>query len=107
VTTRGLEGNKGHMPLPAGLSDSTDSVSACHALAWRPRHVVLGQGPYDGRVKGVSYLGEAVEYLIDCAAGTVKAQTPTGEHAHAQRWAVEAPVRFDLPLAQAVQLQSD
>ena len=73
------------------------------ALAWRPRHVVLGQGPFEGRVLGASYLGEAVEYLIDCPAGTVKAQTPT----HAPRFAIQAPVRFDLPLGDAVQLQAD
>lgn len=101
VTPQGLAGDKGCLPLghlPAGAPPT-----ASHALAWRPRHVMLGQGGFEGRVLGVSYLGESVEYLIECAAGTVKAQTPT----HAPRFAMQTAVQFDLPLADAVHLQSD
>lgn len=101
VTPKGLAGDKGCLPLghlPAGAPPT-----ASHALAWRPRHVMLGQGGFEGRVLGVSYLGESVEYLIECAAGTVKAQTPT----HAPRFAMQTAVQFDLPLADAVHLQSD
>jgi putative spermidine/putrescine transport system ATP-binding protein len=100
VTAQGLAGDKGLLPTPAG---TTPAHASSRALAWRPRHVVLGQGPFEGRVLGVSYLGEVVEYLVECAAGTVKAQTPT----HAPRFAIQATVQFDLPLADAVQLQSD
>ncbi len=99
VTPQGLTGDKGCLPFLAGTPTATQ---ASHALAWRPRHVVLGHGPFEGRVLGVSYLGEVVEYLIECAAGTVKAQTPT----QAPRFAIHAAVQFNLPLADAVQLQS-
>ena len=87
----------GHLPWPASAQP------AAKALAWRPRHVVLGQGPFEGRVLGASYLGEAVEYLIECPAGMLKAQTPT----QAPRFTIQAPISFDLPLADAVQLHAD
>ena len=98
---------QGSLPFPA----SAGAVPACHALAWRPRQVALAFGsenpadsyPYEGRVLGASYLGEAVEYLIECAAGVVKAQAPT----HAPRFAIGSTLRFGLPLNEAVQLQSD
>jgi putative spermidine/putrescine transport system ATP-binding protein len=85
------------------LSPQGAALPAVHALAWRPRSVVLGQGPYEGRVVGASYLGEAVEYLIDCAAGPLKAQTPP----QAPRFALQQTLRFDLPLAEAVHLRED
>ncbi|MCJ0764110.1 ABC transporter ATP-binding protein [Variovorax terrae] len=85
------------------LAPQGAALPAVHALAWRPRSVVLGQGPYEGRVVGASYLGEAVEYLIDCAAGPLKAQTLP----QAPRFALQQNLRFDLPLAEAVHLRED
>ena len=69
-------------------------------LAWRPRNVVLGQGPHAGEVIGVSYLGEAIEVLIASPAGPIKAQTPPD----APRHRIGERVQFDLPLACAVRL---
>ena len=103
VTDDGLKGVKG-LKGPAGiLPFSAGTLPAAHALAWRPRSVLLGQGPFGGRVQGVSYLGEAVEYLIDSAAGPIKAQTAP----QAPRFAMHATVPFDLPLADAVHLLQD
>ena len=107
LTPQGLQGEAGVLPFAASGGVSP----ACHALAWRPRQVLLAPQaggphddcPYEGRVLGASYLGEAVEYLIECAAGVVKAQTPT----HAPRFAVQSTLHFGLPLVDAVQLQSD
>ena len=109
VTPQGLQGDgtgQGTLPFPANAGN----LPACHALAWRPRQVVLAANadpgancPYEGRVLGASYLGEAVEYLIESAAGVIKAQAPT----HAPRFAIQSSLRFGLPLADAVQLQSD
>ncbi len=98
-TAQGLAGDKGALPWPGGIRTGMGAA----ALAWRPRHVALGHGPFEGRVVGASYLGEAVEYLIDSAAGTVKAQAPT----QLERFAIESTVKFDLPMADAVLLQSD
>jgi putative spermidine/putrescine transport system ATP-binding protein len=97
VTPQGLHGDKGLLAPPPGVQP------ASHALAWRPRSVVLGQGPYAGQVAGASYLGDAVEYLIACAAGTLKAQAPT----HAPKFTVGTGLAFDLPLADAVHLPPD
>ena len=102
-----LVGDQGDLPLPVR---TTGTHLASHALAWRPRHVVIGHGPYVGQVKGVSYLGEAVEYLIDCAAGTLKAQVPTDTTSPSlptPRFKILDRVPFDLPIADAVTLQSD
>jgi putative spermidine/putrescine transport system ATP-binding protein len=95
-----LHGASGVLP---GLLPGHGALPPVHALAWRPRHVMLGQGPFEGRVMGVSYLGEAVEYLIETPAGSIKAQTPP----LGPRFAVQSTVRFDLPLADAVHLQND
>ncbi len=97
VTTEGLQGAAGILPFLSG------ALPAVHALAWRPRSVLLGQGPFGGRVQGVSYLGEAVEYLIDSAAGPIKAQTAP----QAPRFAMHTIVPFDLPLGEAVHLLQD
>ena len=103
ITGKGLAGAAGTLPMPTGFLMPATPQGSISALAWRPRSVVLGEGPFEGRVLGVSYLGEAVEYLIESAAGPIKAQTPP----QAPRYAIHARVRFDLPLAEAVQLQED
>jgi len=71
-------------------------------LAWRPRQVVLGQGPYQGRVLGASYLGESIEVLLQTDAGPVKAQTAPD----APRCAPGDQLPFDLPAAAAVHLEA-
>ena len=71
-------------------------------LAWRPRSVLLGQGPHEGRVLGSSYLGEWVEVLLDTKAGPVKAQAAPD----APRCTVGQSLRFDLPRAAAVALET-
>jgi hypothetical protein len=38
--------------------------------------VALGTGPHQGRVRGTSYLGKTVEYLLETPAGPVKAEVP-------------------------------
>ncbi|TKW64988.1 MAG: ABC transporter ATP-binding protein [Paracoccus denitrificans] len=87
-----LRGSAGSLPL--------DAVTDAHALAWRPRAVVLGQGQHQGRVIGASYLGEMVEYLIETQAGLIKAETP----ASAPRHAIGEAVLFDLPVEAAAAL---
>jgi len=71
-------------------------------LAWRPRGVVLGTGPHEGRVVGASYLGESVEVLLHTAAGPIKVQTAPD----APRVVPGSAVRFDLPISSAVHLAS-
>jgi putative spermidine/putrescine transport system ATP-binding protein len=71
-------------------------------LAWRPRAVVLGQGPHEGRVLGASYLGESVEVLLQTAAGPLKAQTAPD----APRCVAGENLRFDLPMDHAVALEN-
>lgn len=87
-----LMGSKGVLPC-------TDAPAAA-ALAWRPRAVVLGAGPHQGRVVGASYLGEMVEYLIDSPAGMIKAETS----ATARRHAMGDMLAFDLPVSSAAVL---
>lgn len=92
-----LEGNQ--LCGPKGKLEMAGAPVA-HGLAWRPRAVELGQGPYQGRVLGASYTGEGVEYLIDSPAGPIKAETP----AHAPRFEIGAVIHFDLPLHLAATL---
>ncbi len=93
----------GHDPAaPADTPVLAPWIDGQPGLAWRPRHVLLGQGPHEGRVLGVSYLGESMEVLIESAAGAIKAQTAPD----APRHGVGEMLRFDLPLAAAVALEA-
>ncbi len=87
-----LKGPAGVLPFAAPVTD--------YGLAWRPGAVVLGSGPYRGRVMGASYMGETVDYLLATDLGEVRAETPSS----APRFAAGEAVDFDLPLARAVRL---
>ncbi len=87
-----LQGPAGSLPYDAAVSD--------YGLAWRPGAVVLGAGPYRGRVLGASYMGETVDYLLATDLGELRAETP----AAGPRFAAGETVAFDLPLARAVRL---
>ena len=70
------------------------------ARAWRPSAVVLGSGPYQGHIRGVSFAGARRDYVLDSALGPIKADAPA-----------EAPVlepgtelAFALPESRAVLL---
>lgn len=92
-----LEG--GALHGPAGSVPFAATVAA-YGLAWRPGAVVLGSGPYRGRVIGASYMGETVDYLLATPLGELRAETP----AAAPRVAAGDEVAFDLPLDRAVRL---
>ena len=70
------------------------------ALAWRPGAVVLGRGPHQGVVRGVSFAGERRDYVLDSALGQIKADAP----ADAPPLAIGEAVAFDLPRRAAVHL---
>ncbi|MEM7693013.1 MAG: ABC transporter ATP-binding protein [Pseudomonadota bacterium] len=72
------------------------------ALAWRPGGVVIGAGPHEGRVLGVSFAGERREYLIESDLGRIKADAPVDEAA----LAIGAAVSFDLPRENAVRVSA-
>ncbi|HEY1722067.1 MAG TPA: ABC transporter ATP-binding protein [Magnetospirillaceae bacterium] len=72
------------------------------ALAWRPRNIVIGSGPYRAHVILASYLGDTVEYLLDTPLGEIKAATD----AAAPRHPIGKAVAFDLPLAKAARLDT-
>ncbi|VAW13377.1 Putrescine transport ATP-binding protein PotA (TC 3.A.1.11.1) [hydrothermal vent metagenome] len=66
-------------------------------LAWRPRSVRTGTGPYRAVVRGVAYLGEHTEYLLDGPLGPVKAEVPTT----GKTFQAGQEISFDLPLSRA------
>jgi len=79
-------------PLPADVT----------GLAWRPRGVSVGSGPHRGGLRAISYLGDAVEVLIDSDFGPIRAEAATG----APLGPLDGEVRFDLPLERAARLKS-
>ena len=90
----GVEGGKlvsdaGQLPLNFDASSTI--------LAWRPSGVVVGQGPYQGRVSASSFAGGHREYVIDTDLGQIKADAPIE--------ATEVPlgetIKFDLPQSTA------
>ncbi len=66
-------------------------------LAWRPSAVVLGAGPLQGVIKGVSFAGNSRHYVLETAIGVIKAEVP----AEAQAFEAEQTVALDLPISAA------
>jgi putative spermidine/putrescine transport system ATP-binding protein len=85
------------------LTPSYEPPRGARALGWRPRAVIVGAGPHTGRVRGVSYLGQTVEYLIECPAGPIKAEVA----ADLPRYQPGEGVAFDLPLETAAIMEHD
>jgi putative spermidine/putrescine transport system ATP-binding protein len=73
------------------------------ALGWRPQGVPLGTGPYQGTVRGASYLGQTVEYLVETQAGPIKVERPVSEG----RIAPGTATAFDLPVQHAAALTEE
>lgn len=72
-------------------------------LAFRPRAVVLGQGPLRGTVRGTAFAGGTREYVLETAFGTVKAEAD----AALATYHLGQEVMFDLPIANAAVLARD
>ena len=70
-------------------------------LAWRPRAVLLGSGPFRGTVRGTSFAGSTREYLLDTALGPIKAEVDAAAPAHM----IGSELAFDLPVASAAPLR--
>ncbi|QRM44378.1 ABC transporter ATP-binding protein [Rhizobium sp. BG4] len=93
-----LEGGK--LATPNGPVDLPAPAPQAAGLAWRPRTVILGSGPFQGTVRGTSYAGNTREYLLDTPLGPIKAEVDAGLAAHA----IGTALSFDLPLAAAASL---
>ncbi|WP_105400047.1 MULTISPECIES: ABC transporter ATP-binding protein [Neorhizobium] len=94
----------GKMKTSAGLIDLSGDVSSgapsAAGLAWRPRMVTLGTGPFQGTVRGTSFAGDAREYLLDSSFGPIKAEVEASQPAHA----LGDALAFDLPVEKAAPL---
>ncbi|MDQ0136413.1 putative spermidine/putrescine transport system ATP-binding protein [Neorhizobium galegae] len=94
----------GKMKTSAGLIDLSGHLSSgapsAAGLAWRPRMVTLGTGPFQGTVRGTSFAGDSREYLLDSAFGPIKAEVEASRPAHALGDALV----FDLPAEKAAPL---
>ncbi|MBE0533829.1 MAG: ABC transporter ATP-binding protein [Rhodospirillales bacterium] len=86
--------DRGDIPAPCQLP-------ATAGLAWRPRMLRLGSGPYRGTVRGVSFAGGTREYVLDTPFGSLKAEVDAALPSHS----LGAEVSFDLPVGNAAQLQ--
>ncbi|WP_064712062.1 ABC transporter ATP-binding protein [Rhizobium bangladeshense] len=84
---------------PIALSGPPPQASA--GLAWRPRSVILGAGPFHGTVRGTSFAGNSREYLLDTTIGPIKAEIDASLPAHG----IGSALAFDLPVAGAANLK--
>jgi putative spermidine/putrescine transport system ATP-binding protein len=85
---------QGPIELPA------PAPQTAKGLAWRPRMVVLGSGPFQGTVRGTSFAGNTREYLLDTPLGLIKAEVDAALPSHP----IGSSLSFDLPLAAAAPL---
>ncbi|KQV66026.1 ABC transporter ATP-binding protein [Rhizobium sp. Root1220] len=79
---------------------SAPAPQAAKGLAWRPRMVILGSGPFQGTVRGTSFAGNTREYLLDTPLGPIKAEVDAALASHP----IGSSLPFDLPLAAAAPL---
>ncbi|WP_454851293.1 ABC transporter ATP-binding protein [Rhizobium binxianense] len=84
---------------PVALSCPAPEVAA--GLAWRPRAVILGSGPFQGTVRGTSFAGSSREYLLDTPLGPIKAEVDASLPQHTPG----ESIAFDLPVAAAASLK--
>ncbi|EJC81116.1 ABC-type spermidine/putrescine transport system, ATPase component [Rhizobium leguminosarum bv. trifolii WSM2297] len=84
---------------PVALSGPAPEATA--GLAWRPRMVNLGSGPFQGTVRGTSFAGSTREYLLDTPLGPIKAEIDAGLPSHE----IGSALAFDLPVAGAANLK--
>ena len=66
-------------------------------LAWRPRAVILGAGPFRGTVRSTAFGGNTRDYLLDTALGPIKAEVD----AAVAIYTIGSELAFDLPVAAA------
>jgi putative spermidine/putrescine transport system ATP-binding protein len=85
--------------VPLSVAPGLEAPSAA-GLAWRPRMVTLGAGPFRGTVRGTSFAGHSREYLLDSALGPIKAEVDASEPVHVSG----SDLSFDLPVHKAAQL---
>ncbi|SOB96487.1 ABC transporter ATP-binding protein [Thalassospira xiamenensis] len=69
-------------------------------LAWRPSMVTLGDGPFEGTIRGTSFAGGTREYLLDTPLGPIKAECDASLPAHE----FSSVLKFDLPVSRAASL---
>lgn len=91
----------GQLVTPGGTFPIADAPADAAALAWRPRAVALGNGPFSGVVRSSSFAGSAREYLLDTPLGPIKAEADAAHPAHA----LGDTVGFGLPAATAATLR--
>jgi len=82
---------------PVSLAGLDASVAA---LAWRPDGVRLGEGPFSGVVRGVSFAGATRQYLLETRLGPIKVEAS----AALMPRALGEIVAFDLPLETAAKV---
>ncbi|MFV0491091.1 MAG: ABC transporter ATP-binding protein [Pseudorhodobacter sp.] len=70
--------------------------------AWRPNAIRLGEGPYEGRIRGMSFGGDYRTYVIDSEFGQIKGSVKADLPAYKEGEAI----RFDLPEDEAVILEA-
>ncbi|EPX79409.1 ABC transporter ATP-binding protein [Litoreibacter arenae] len=70
--------------------------------AWRPGAITLGDGPFEGQIRGMSFGGDYRTYVIDTERGQIKGAV----RADLPSYKEGDKVRFDLPMAQAVALDA-
>uniref|UniRef100_UPI001C2FBF25 hypothetical protein n=1 Tax=Stenotrophomonas sp. GbtcB23 TaxID=2824768 RepID=UPI001C2FBF25 len=91
---------QGKMKTSSGLIDLSGPAPSAAGLAWRPRMVTLGAGPFRGTVRGTSFAGDSSEYLLDTPFGPLKAEVDASVSSHA----LGSDLSFDLPAEKAAPL---
>ncbi|MCM2454662.1 ABC transporter ATP-binding protein [Rhizobium sp. CG4] len=92
--------DNGQLKTPNGNVALSGQIPAAAGLAWRPRMVNLGSGPFRGTVRGTSFAGNTREYLLDTPLGPIKAETDAALPSHA----LGDQLDFDLPIEKAARL---
>ena len=96
-----FEIRNGNLMTPKGEVVLPQALPHAAGLAWRPRAVALGTGPWSAKVRGISFAGGTREYVLDTPLGIIKAEVDASLPAHA----IGTDVVFDLPVENAAVLK--
>lgn len=92
----------GQLVTENGKVSLVGPILSTAGLAWRPRMVILGSGPFKGTVRGTSFAGNSREYVLESELGIIKAEVDSSMKAYE----LGDETMFDLPVEKAAQLKA-
>lgn len=94
--------NEGKISVETGSVELSGTMPVNAAgLAWRPNKIIVGEGPFEGEIVGVSFTGDNREYVLGTDLGEIKVEVAASRNVYP----MGGKIAFDLPMDGAAILQ--